>query len=121
MNYSAETSVISNLSTELTGTLPTQLKILDIKDVAEEMTEANNSFNQKFLERIEESANDASQSSGELIKVTTQKYRELCKHIEAHATITPSDAYNNLISNLNSLIERYNSTMALRGNAIDDE
>ncbi|MBN1182261.1 MAG: hypothetical protein JXB49_08245 [Bacteroidales bacterium] len=121
LNYQAETSVLTSLGEDLQGELSESVNLLHLNEVVDEMNAANTEFNEKFIDRIDETSMDDSESTSNLIKLTLEKYKVLCRHIDAHATITPSEQYTNLIKRLNALIERYNSTMALRNNDKTDE
>lgn len=119
LNYQAETSVITSMANELIDRQNKALLELNLSSIISELKEANTAFSKAFISRIEETAKDNTESTSELIKTTIPKYRELCKHITAHATITPSEAYSQFINTLNTLIARYNSTMTMRSN-VDD-
>lgn len=121
LNYQAETSVLTSLGKDLKSELSEPVKLLHLNEVVDEMNAANTEFNEKFIDRIDETSMDDSESTTNLINPTLEKYKVLCKHIVAHATISPSEQYTNLIKRLNTLIGRYNSTMALRNNGKPDD
>jgi hypothetical protein len=54
-------------------------------------------------------------AAGTLVQECRDNYNTLVKHLEANATINPSEAYTALISKLYSLIEKFNTTVAMRG------
>ncbi len=123
MNYHAETSTVDNLGKELKNTaeLAEAINTLGIADVVDHMAGTNDQFKDLYQQRVQEEAANNDVSAGEIIKEALNNYHTLVTHIEAHATITPSDAYTKLINELNGLIERYNATMALRTGTKEDE
>lgn len=123
MNYQAETSILSNLGNDLQNKteLANATTVIKVDEVVTEMITANTEFSDCFIDRIEEQAKETGENAGKLINEALQKYRLLVRHIEAHATISPSKERDVLISQLNSLINRYNSTMAMRNHTKPEE
>ncbi len=116
MNYQAETSVLDNLVTDLKNETDSavSIKLLGLADTVAEIKTANDLFNQTYLERVGEAAGKDLAAAGELVQECRQKYNALVRHIEANATINPSEAYDVLISQLNNLIEKFNIMLAQR-------
>ena len=121
-NYQAETAILANLGDDLFSTMTSQLNLLHLKDVAQEMVDANTLFNQVYLERISETAKNEMDSAGEFIKDALIAYRTLTNHITAYNTISPSNELTEFIKKLNALITKYNNTMDIRyGTANNDD
>lgn len=119
----AETSTLDNLGKDLQNDsrLATAVATLNLTNLVAEMVKTNNEFKEIYQSRVQEKAADETVSAGEIIKEAINNYRELTKHITAHATITPSDAYTILIKELNALIEQYNTTVAKRSSVKEEE
>jgi hypothetical protein len=115
-NYQAETSSLNNLMNEL-ETSPGYREVLDIlggKEVLHEMKKANELFDEKYLLRNKQEAGKDDGSFSEKRLEVKNNYRDLVQHVEAWATVTPTDEYTNLINRLNHLIERYNQVVKAR-------
>ena len=93
------------------------LVTLNLTEVKDEMITANDLFNEKYIDRVEEDADDDQESSTKIIEEAKVDYKKLMKLIDAYATISKTDEFDLTINRLNSLISRYNSTMALRHNS----
>jgi hypothetical protein len=121
MNYQAETSTLDNLGDELLNDASSvnQVNQLGLTDIVNEMIEANNAFNIRYLDRVREEAGQNEVAAGELIKKCIAGYRLLTAHIEAHSTLNPCDELSTLIERINELIERYNLTVQRKN--MDDE
>jgi hypothetical protein len=118
MNYPAETSVLDNLVVDLKNEPDNAaaIKLTGLADTVAEIKSANDLFNQTYLERVGEAAEKDLNAAGEVVQECRLKYNALIKHIEAHATIHPSEAYDALIRQLNNLIDKFNTMLAQRGN-----
>lgn len=118
LNYQAETSTISNLAVELqsVNSVKEWVNTLGLDDVVADMLEANNAFNERFLARIREEAEKEQVALGEKIKEAVGTYRVLTAHIEAHATLNPSEELTALMKQLNELIDGYNLLVNQRSN-----
>ncbi len=117
MNYHAETSVLEKLVADLQGNAnnAAAVKLLGIDDTVAELKAANELFNKTYIDRVGEAASKDLTAAGTLVQECRDKYNTLAKHIEANATINPSEVYTVLISKLNNLIEKFNTTVAMRG------
>jgi hypothetical protein len=60
------------------------------------------------MERVHEEIEKPDMNLKELRKVHTELYKVLAKNIEARSIISPSDLYRNVITEINTLIEKYN-------------
>lgn len=116
LNYSAETATLKQLLSELQTRPEYQqaVETLQITDVVNEMKQANQAFEKLFVQRLEESIQSVRISNRELMRGATEVYRQLLKHLEAHAILTPSDKYALLVDHLNENIEHFNELIARR-------
>lgn len=121
LNYLAETAVVKGMVDELNQSLAAELTLLALSEVVDELASCNSEFDAKYIERVNETAADNSESTSLHIAETKVAYKTMCQHIDAHAIINPSDAYNSLSDRLNALIGRFNSTMQLRKNENNSE
>ena len=119
LNYQSQSSTISNLADELQSKAAYKLELLGVNDVVSELIAANKLFDERFIERMKESAKNQRVALGDLIKEAIISYRQLTSHIMAHATLNPSDAYTSLINQINALIDTYNTTVKLRNSATE--
>nr|WKN40252.1 DUF6261 family protein [Tunicatimonas sp. TK19036] len=118
LNYSAETATLKQLLHEL-QTKPeciSALQALHLEDVVKEMKRANQEFEKLFIQRLEEASQAEVQSTREQMRQTTDAYRTLLRHLEAHATLTPSNEYQLLIDHLNENINHFNEMITRRKN-----
>jgi hypothetical protein len=117
MNYHAETSVLEKLVADLQSNAnnTAAVKMLGLDDTVTELKAANELFSKTYLDRVGEAASKDLTAAGTLAQECRDNYNTLVKHIEANATINPSEAYTALINKLNNLIEKFNTTVATRG------
>ncbi len=121
LNYSAETAALKNLIHDL-QTNPdcmAALKEMHLEKVVEVMSQANTAFEALFVQRLEQSSQQ--DTTKELVELTTEAYRTLVQHIEAHATLTPSESYTSLISHMNENIDHFNRVVARRRSMTADD
>jgi|GEM_PF-3793606 len=90
------------------------LDLLGGKEMLNEMKKVNELFDEKYLLRNDQEAGKDDESFSEIRLEAKNNYRDLVQHIEAWATVTPSDGYTNLIKRLNDIIDRYNQVVKLR-------
>lgn len=121
-NYQAETSIINKLSHSFNTEpeLQKALNLLHLKEWAEQLKKENKLFNLRFLDRINEEAQDNNENFLALRIEVTGHYRTLCNHITAHATLKGKEAYLPIIDPINSLIENYNTTLKRRSQKLDE-
>lgn len=115
-NYQAETTSLANLIDDLEASSEYR-EILDLlggTEMLNEMKKANELFDQKYLLRNKQEAGKDDESFSEKRLEAKNNYRDLVAHIEAWATVTPTDGYTNLIDRFNDLIDRYNKVVKLR-------
>lgn len=116
LNYSAETTALKNIVRDLltTPACTQAIEAMHLEAVVSEMKRANTEFEKVFIQRLEETSQPGIQSTRELVQRTTEAYRTLTKHLEAHATLTPSNEYTLLINHLNENIEHFNQLVERR-------
>ncbi len=123
LNYSAETATLKQLLSELQTRPEYQqaIETLQLTDVVNEMKQANQAFEQLFVQRLEETSQSEGPSNRELMRQATEAYRKLLKHIEAHTTLNPSNAYLLLIDHMNENTTHFNEMVERRKNASASE
>jgi ribosomal protein L20 len=116
LNYTEETATLKQLLGELQTRPECQqaTETLQLADVVNEMKQANQAFEKLFIQRIEESVQSEGLSNRELMRKTTDAYRQLLKHLEAHATLTPSNEYQLLADLLNENTSYFNEVVERR-------
>lgn len=116
LNFQAETSTLTNLGDELktTPSLQKAIALTSLTEVLDEMVESNDLFKEQYLARVQETVAKKQNATGTLIVDSVATYRTMVKHIEAHATITPSIAYTALIKEMNDMIDRFKLTITQR-------
>ncbi|MEM9671480.1 MAG: DUF6261 family protein [Cyclobacteriaceae bacterium] len=116
LNYSAETATLKQLLGELQNRPECQQAVatLQMEVVVNEMKLANQEFEKLFVQRLEESIQSEGASNRELMRQATEAYRKLLKHVEAHATLNPSNEYQLLIDHLNENTEHFNELVERR-------
>ncbi len=123
LNYGAETAALKNLAHDL-QTDPVcmdAIQELQLKDVVNEMKNANVQFEKLFIERLSALSQEVIKSTKERIKSTTEAYRTLVQHVDAHATLAPSEVYDAFTSHLNENIEHFNQVVERRKNGQEAE
>lgn len=116
LNYSAETTALKNIVRDLRATpaCAQAIRAMHLESVVSEIKRANTEFEKVFIQRLEESSQLGPQSTRELVQSTGEAYSMLTKHLEAHATLTPSFEYTLLINHLNENIEHFNQLVERR-------
>lgn len=114
--YQSETSVISSIIRKWQSEEEKKqaLQNLGLEEWVTELENANKLFDERFLARIREQANDPEITVATLRKETTEAFRTLQEHLDAHALLTSDEKYDKLIKELNTLTESYNQTVLER-------
>lgn len=126
LNYSAETAALKNLVRDL-QTVPActaALKDLGLEAVMHEIRSANTKFKKLFIQRLEEFSQDEVSGTRVLNQQTSEAYKTLMQHIDAHATLAPSVEYTLFINHINENIEHFNQMVERRkrsGEAVPEE
>lgn len=124
-SYAEETAGIRSMVNEVESTpaLSTAAALLHLMEWFDHLKSVNDLFDQKFLERNEAYAEAPKENFSELRARTEAAYDELAKHLAAHAIISPSEAYDKVISQIEQLVASYNQTVKSRissGTSEDD-
>jgi hypothetical protein len=117
LNYQAETATLEKLvhDWETDTELVAAIAELGLEDWMRELKTANDEFNQRYLDRTSEYASlNKQQRLPELRARILEAYRTLIDHITAHATLTPSEVYSEIIGDLNALTQQYNELVTER-------
>jgi hypothetical protein len=110
LNYGAETAILKNLVRDL-QTNPEciiALKEVHMETLVQQMHETNLEFEKRFIQRLGAFSQYETKGTKELTQFTTEAYRTLVQHIDAHAILAPSEAYTSLINHMNENIDHYN-------------
>lgn len=121
-NYQAETTILNNLcdAFEQVKELKEALQKLHLSAWAKTLKQENQLFNQRFIDRINESAQQNEEKFKELRDQVNDAYRIFCNHISAHVTLKGIEGYAAIVDPLNSLIENYNLTIKRRIQPVDE-
>ncbi|MGH1388354.1 DUF6261 family protein [Kordia sp.] len=116
MNYQAETAVIDSMLSdwETETDLVNAITTTGLANWIAELKTANEAFNDRYLARISESAANPATSFTSVREVTTNAYRELTAHVEAHATLGSNVVHQELVNEFGVLAKQYNQTVGLR-------
>jgi hypothetical protein len=123
LNYGAETTALKQLVYDLKHTpeCVSALKVLNMENVVNDMHTANIKFETLFIDRLGDFSQDETKSTRELIRLTTDAYKTLMQHIDAHAVLAPSGEYTILVNHINENIEHYNQVVERRKSGVETE
>ena len=122
LNYGAETAALKNVVRDL-QTIPAcgqAIEALHLKSLVGEMKRANLAFEKQFIEHLDAASQSGPQTMRELTQNTAEAYRTLVRHLEAHATLTPSAEYTLFINHLNENTEHYNQVVDRRKATVEE-
>lgn len=120
-NYPTETSTLNSIAAAFTGEekyMAALLK-LTLTDWVVKMEEENVYFDQRYLDRVDESSKQSDDKIKELRKSTTENYYELRDHLNAHSTLK-KEVYQTVMAELNGLIDEYNLLIKRRRSGKDE-
>ncbi len=119
MNYQAETAVIDSMLSdwETETDLINAISTAGLTNWVAELKTANQAFNDRYLARVSESAANPATSFTSVREVSTNAYRELTAHVEAHATLGSNAVHQELVNEFGVLAKQYNQTVSLRLNS----
>ncbi|CAM1345729.1 DUF6261 family protein [Tenacibaculum amylolyticum] len=108
-SYQEETAIIDSFidDIEIKPTITAAIATLNLQDWVADLKTANETFSQKYIERIGETAANTA-SIPNLRTNTTVAYRELISHIEAHKTLTKNVVYTGVLNEIDVLAKQYN-------------
>jgi len=112
-NYTAETATIRKIVTnwESKPELTAALAFLGLTEWENELKSANQTFDRKYLERIEDVGAETTDTLKQKREETMVVYYELRKYLDANSVLHNSPAYEKIISELNVLIEMNNNLL----------
>lgn len=115
-NYTLETAAIRKIVTnwETKPELTSALALLGLTEWKDELNSANQSFDHKYLERIEDIGAETTDILSEKRAEAMAVYYELRKYLDANSVLHNSPAYEKTISELNVLIEMNNNLLNAR-------
>ena len=115
-NYQAETATIASIvgDWDTKPDLTTAMNVLNLKTWKDELKEANDLFDQKYLERTQEYGAASPETILSKREETNQAYYTLKSFLESFSVVQPSVANTTTINQLNALIEQYNTLLKNR-------
>ena len=124
-NYQEESAILSGIvkDWDKNQELIQAISILGVADWKAELHAANNAFDKVYRQRTGDLISIPEASATELREPVMKAYRELIKHLSAHATLAENPkSYEDLSALLNAHIEQYNQLVRNRyGTAVDME
>lgn len=110
MNYQAETTTLTDLIdfAKNDDKLQAAVTLLGLNEWFGKLEESNIEFNRLYMMRIDEEAGKPKLNLKELRTESVVHYRELIKHLSAHALLSPSELYETTTNKFNELIDKYN-------------
>ena len=124
-NYQEESAILSGILKDWDRDQEHSqaISILGVADWKAELNAANNAFDKVYRQRTGDLISIPEASATELREPVMGAYRELIKHLSAHATLAEDPKpYENLTALLNEHIDQYNQLVRNRyGSAVDME
>lgn len=119
LNYQAETSTINSMieKWESDQKYVDAITALNLRDWKTELKNINTNFNQRYLARIEENADNPEATAIELRVGITASYRNLMNYLQAYATLSTGGEYDKVIKLINELVDEYNKLIKSRSNS----
>lgn len=116
LNYQAETNTINNLVKTWTNSplCTNALNLLGASSWINKLQEINNQFETRYLDRIKDEASAPEFKMIDYRKKIIESYRDLIRHLDAHATLTGDAIYLELQNEINQLIAEYNKLIENR-------
>lgn len=110
-NYLAETTLLKNIVNDWEDKpeLNDAMVLLGLKSWKNELKDANTSFNQKYIERTLEYSEADEQTLVAKRAETLEAYYTLRQFIDAYALTVNTAIYHTATSQVNALIEQYNT------------
>jgi len=123
LNYQAESTTIDSITSkwenepELTAALAT----LGMHFWLAELKTANTLFNKRYIDRLKENAQAPEGKSKEVRVQVQDSYRLLITHLQAHATLSTDNTYEDVIKQINLLIEQFNKLVVGRKSTKEED
>ena len=108
MRYQLETATINSIVAEWQEKNNEAITQLQLTDWVNVLKTTNQNFNEKYITRTIQLSEVEVGVLAEARNNATQVYRLLKQHIEAHALLSPSTAYDSLMAQVSSLVNQYN-------------
>ena len=121
-NYPTETASLTSITDAFISEekFITGLAKLTLTTWVGKLKEKNDFFNQRYLDRVDESAKKNDDKIKELRQSTTTNYYELRDHLNAHYTLK-KEKFSPIMAELNVLIDEYNGIIKRRRGSKDTE
>lgn len=122
-NYMAETQALDGLSRDFANdaAMVAVTAKLGLQAWVAELTEANNRFDDNYVDRTADYGDRPTTSLGELRAGVTEKYVALVANVTAHATLNLTEGrYVRLINGLDKLSEQYEKAVSGRITDMDE-
>jgi len=118
LNYSAETSTLSNIINKCNSDdqLKNYIDKLSLKDWLNELEKLNNTFHDIYLSRVEDKADASDLRIAGLRKSVHDKYQIIEGIINALIILEGEEKYESLISRINIIVDDYNKRLLTRKN-----
>lgn len=84
---------------------------MQLNDWVTHLKTTNTDFSTRYLSRIEERAADSGETVSKLRPETTEAYRDLINHLNAHATLNTSPEHGALQTQISVLAGQYNQVV----------
>lgn len=120
MNYFEESAIITRMTEEWEEdqTLGEAIDLLNGGEWKDALKEANEHFDELYLQRINDYTNTPKESVISLKDPVAKAYEELVNHLEAHTTLAKDKTpYNDLIKVLNRNIKTFELLLKKRSNS----
>ncbi|TLX77661.1 hypothetical protein E9993_03190 [Labilibacter sediminis] len=116
LNYSGQTTVLASLGEELQTetSLIDAVSVLNVKDVVDHMVEVNRKFDDIFVDRIRDKAENKTVFATEIIAKAKVAWVELEAYLNAYTVLNPSEELTFLIKTMNKFVDKYNQTINAR-------
>lgn len=115
-NYQEETQVLDNITQRWLNTAKfiNALSSLSLVSWVGEIKTLNDSFRARYIDRLENEAEQSDIKAIDLRKQITATYQKLSNLLQAYATISEELAYTEIIKSSNELIGKYNMLLKNR-------
>lgn len=111
LRYQLETATVSNLLSDWKTQHADKLTLLGITDWVTHLEDANTQFNQLYVSRTQQISGLQTGVLDTLRANTTDAYRALKAHIEAHGLLTPTELNAQVQQEISSLAIQYNDAV----------
>ncbi len=108
LRYQLETATINSIVAEWEEKHSDKISQLQLIDWVNELKTSNQNFNNKYIARTVQLSEVETGVLASARTASTEAYRTLKQHIEAHALLTPNAEYDQLMAKLSSLVNQYN-------------